>query len=193
MRQRTKQDGFTLIELLVTVVIFSVGLLAVAGLQVVSKRATFEAMQRSTATHVATGLLDDMRGNGSALTTYVAKGTIGQKSISGSTATNCTSLANPCDATGVAARDLGYWESVLDGNMEASPDGSVGGLVSPITCIVGPPDGSAGIYMVSVVWRGTVEISDPGINQCGADSGQYGDSNGFRRVIQIPTFIDPNI
>jgi type IV pilus assembly protein PilV len=193
MRQRIVQNAFSLIELLVTVVIFSVGLLAVAGLQTVSKRATFEAMQRSTATQVASGLLDDMRANGPALATYVAARQIGQYSITGVSATDCNSMNNPCTATRIASRDLGHWETLMDGGMEAGPAGGVGGLVSPAACIAGPADGSAGIYVVSVVWRGTVAITDPGINACGANSGQYGAGNEFRRVIQIPTFIDPNI
>lgn len=193
MRQANTQDGFTLIELLVTVVIFSVGLLAVAGLQTVSKRATFESMQRSTATQVASGLLDDMRANGSGLATYVAAGQIGQNSVQGASMTDCGNLTKPCTADKIASRDMLYWETLLDGGMEAGPNGGVGGLVSPAACITGPADGSAGVYMVTIAWRGTVSITDPGINACGAASGQYGAGNEFRRVIQIPTFIDPNI
>ena len=182
-----------MIELLVTLVIFSVGLLGIVRLQTVSKSATFEAMQRATATQVASGLLDDMRANGPALATYVAAGQIGQDSITGVSLTDCNDMNNPCTATRIASRDLGHWETLMDGDMEAGPAGGVGGLVSPAACIVGPVDGSAGIYVVSVVWRGTVAISDPGITACAANSGQYGAGNEFRRVVQIPTFIDPNI
>ena len=53
-----------------TVVVFSVGLLAVAGLQIVSKGATFEATQRTMASQIAFGLLEDMRANGPALGAY---------------------------------------------------------------------------------------------------------------------------
>lgn len=193
MHQRIVQNGFSLIELLVTVVIFSVGLLAVAGLQTVSKKATFEAMQRTTATQVASGLLDDMRANGPGLTTYVATGQIGQNSVTGVSLNDCKNLNKPCTADKFAMRDLGYWETLLDGGMEVGPAGGVGGLVSPAACIAGPVDGSAGVYMVSVAWRGTTAITDPGVDACGANSGQYGAGNEFRRVIQIPTFIDPNI
>jgi type IV pilus assembly protein PilV len=193
MPQPNTQNGFTLIELLVTVVIFSVGLLAVAGLQTVSKKATFEAMQRTTAAQVASGLLDDMRANGPALATYVATAQIGQNSVQGASPTDCNNMKNPCTADKFALRDLAYWETLLDGGMEAGPAGGVGGLVSPAACIAGPADGSAGVYIVSVVWRGTVAITDPGIDACGANSGQYGAGNEFRRVMQIPTFIDPNI
>jgi len=193
MRQPGAQNGFTLIELLVTVVIFSIGLLGIAGLQIVSKRATFEAMQRTTATQAASGLLEDMRANGPALATYVASAQIGQSTMLASVAGGCDNINQPCSSVEMATRDLAQWETLLDGGMEAGPAGGVGGLVSPRVCIAGPLDGSAGVYTVSVVWRGTVAITDPGINACGADSGQYGDANEFRRVIQILTFIDPNI
>ncbi len=196
MRQPSAQNGFTLIELLVTVVIFSIGLLGVAGLQVVSKRATFEATQRATATQVSSGLLEDMRSNGDALSIYVAVGQIGQYRITSNTVTTtttCTDVKSPCNSTDAAMRDLAHWEIVLDGGMEAGPNGGVGGLVSPAACITGPPGGIAGMYMVTVVWRGTAEIADAGTNACGATSGLYGDANVFRRVVQVPTFIDPSI
>ncbi len=194
MRQPIAQKGFSLIELLVTVVIFSIGLLGAAGLQIVSKRATFAAMQRTTATQVASGLLEDMRANGPALATYVATAQIGQKSIIGVSSQDCTNTTKTCTTAEISLRDLNSWETLMDGDMEVSKDGgSVGGLISPAACIAGPVDGSAGIYVVSVAWRGTVAIADPGIIDCGANSGQYGDANEFRRVIQILTFIDPNL
>ncbi len=197
MRQPIAQKGFSLIELLVTVVIFSIGLLGAAGLQIVSKRATFAAMQRTTATQVASGLLQDMRANGPALATYVATAQIGQKSVKGVSPTDCTNATNACTTTEISLRDLNSWETLMDGGMETVPKGGgttgVGGLISPAACIAGPVDGSAGVYVVSVAWRGTVAIEDAGIIGCGANSGQYGDANEFRRVIQILTFIDPNI
>jgi type IV pilus assembly protein PilV len=197
MRQPSAQHGFSLIELLVTVVIFSIGLLGAAGLQIVSKRATFAAMQRTTATQVASGLLEDMRANGPALATYVATAQIGQKSINGVSSTDCTNATQACTTTEISMRDLNSWETLMDGGMETIVKGAgttaVGGLVSPVACIAGPVDGSAGVYVVSVAWRGAVALADPGIIACGANSGQYGDANEFRRVIQILTFIDPNL
>ena len=182
-----------MIELLVTVVIFSVGLLGVAGLQIVSKRATFEAMHRATASEVAYGLLEDMRANGPALGDYVATAQIGQDTMAvapTALTTMCADTALPCTETAIATRDLAHWEAVLDGRME----GGAGGLIYPLACITGPPGGVAGIYMITIVWRGTVATTDPGTTACGAGNNQqYGDLDEFRRVVQIPTFIDPNI
>jgi len=51
------QSGFSLLELLIALVIFSVGLLGIAGLQVVSKQASYESQQRTIASEVAYALL----------------------------------------------------------------------------------------------------------------------------------------
>ena len=74
---RSWQSGFSLLELLVAIVVFSVGLLAVAGLQTVSKSANFESMQRTTASQIANGLLEDMRTNGNGIDVYLASGALG--------------------------------------------------------------------------------------------------------------------
>ena len=71
------QRGFSLLELLVALVIFSVGMLAVAGLQTVSKQGNYESMQRTTAAQIANGLLEDMRMNGDAVDVYLAAGEMG--------------------------------------------------------------------------------------------------------------------
>ena len=63
----------------------------------------------------------------------------------------------------------------------------------PTLCIDGPVFGGPGVYTVTIAWRGTAPITNAVNNACGAVSGNYGDNNEFRRIIQIPTFIDPNI
>ena len=67
---RYKHHGFSLIEMLVALVVFSVGLLAIAGLQTMSKQANFEALQRTAASQIAYGLLENMRINGDAIDVY---------------------------------------------------------------------------------------------------------------------------
>ena len=77
MSIRITQRGFSLIELLIALIVFSVGLLSVAGLQTVSKQANFEALQRTAASQIAHGLLEDMRVNGDAINVYLAAGEMG--------------------------------------------------------------------------------------------------------------------
>jgi len=57
----SRQRGFTLVEVLVTVIIMSIGLLGVAGLQLASMRSNHSAYLRTQATLAAYDLVDRMR------------------------------------------------------------------------------------------------------------------------------------
>ena len=61
--QRPHQSGFTLIEVLIAVLVLSIGLLGLAGLQATSLRNNTSAYQRSTATIQAYDIADRMRAN----------------------------------------------------------------------------------------------------------------------------------
>lgn len=58
--------GFTLLEVLITVVIFSIGLLGLAGLQVKGLTLAHDSLLRTTATLLANDMADRMRANMSA-------------------------------------------------------------------------------------------------------------------------------
>ncbi len=189
---RIRQRGFSLLELLVALVVFSVGLLAVAGLQTVSKQASFEAVQRTTASHVANGVLENIRTNGDAVDVYLAAGEIGGGSRGNEPAPNCKPGAE-CNSAQKAAHDLWFWEQMVDGTFESNDGVGTGGLVAPTLCVVGPAAGGAGIYQVTIVWRGSASLTGLANNTCGTLTGNYGDNNEFRRILQIPTYIDPTI
>lgn len=191
LNSSNRLQGFSLLELLIALVVFSIGLLAIAGLQTVSKQANYEAVQRTTAAQVANGLLEDMRTNGNGIDIYAAAPLLGGGAIGAEPAPNCRD-ANECNAAQKAAHDLWFWEQVLDGNLETNGGIGAGGLVLPALCITGPAAGGAGVYTVTIVWRGTASINSNIANPCGAATGNYGAQNEFRRVVQIPTFIDPN-
>ena len=186
-----KLNGFSLLELLIALIVFSIGLLAIAGLQTVSKQANLEAVQRTTAAQVANGLLEDMRTNGNGIDIYAAAPQLGGGVIGAEPAPNCRD-GNDCNAAQKAAHDLWFWEQVLDGNLETNGGIAAGGLVLPGLCIAGPAGGGAGVYTVTIVWRGTASINSNVANPCGLASGNYGAQNEFRRIVQIPTFLDPN-
>jgi len=185
------QRGFSLIELLVSLVIFSVGLLAIAGLQIVSKQSNYESLQRTTASHVAYGLLEEMRTNGNGIATYLAAGELGGGSVEAEPIPTCSAGAE-CTAAQKAAHDLWFWERVIDGDFETKAGVGAGGLFLPSLCITGPAVGGPGAYMVTVAWRGAATLTGGAVNACGAASGNYGDNNEFRRMVQIPTYLDPN-
>jgi type IV pilus assembly protein PilV len=184
------ERGFSLLELLVALVVFSVGMLAIAGLQTVSKQANYEGLQRTTAAQIASGLLEDIRTNGDAVDVYLAVGEIGNGSLGNEPVPGC-SVGSACNSAQKAAHDLWVWEQMIDGNLESSGGVGTGGLVLPAMCITGPIGGGAGIYQVTIAWRGSASIASAVNNDCGSLSGNYGANDEFRRIIQIPTYIDP--
>lgn len=185
------ESGVSLIEVLITLVVFGVGLLSAAALQTISKKANYDALQRTAASHLAYDLMERMRANTSALVNYLPAAELGDGSQGAEPAPNCRSLGAACTAAELAAHDLWQWEQFLDGALETRGGAGTGGLVSPTACIVGPAGGGAGIYTVAMAWRGVTELSNPIINPCGSGSGKYGDDDAYRRVMVVGTFINP--
>lgn len=123
---RGREPGFTLIEVLVAVLVLSVGLLGLVGLQGVALKMNHGAYVRSQASNLAYEIADAMRANrGNALDyagvyTTVACDPVYTRSSSGSTATD----------------DMGEWRNRLacllpNGNAEI--DFSAGARTPTIT------------------------------------------------------------
>lgn len=142
---RARQRGFTLLEALVTLVIVSVGLLGVLGLQTVSIANTQVSAARSLASLAAENMADRMRANplGEANDAY--------ENIShpaaGSKPKDCAS--NLCTVEEVAAYDAWEWDASLDTKRSASglPDGR-----GYVAC-ERSTDGDCRLYRITVVWR----------------------------------------
>jgi type IV pilus assembly protein PilV len=191
MRFRLKtQHGVTLIEVLVTLVIISIGILGTASLQVVSKRANFAAVQRTSAAHLANDYLERMRGNRSALENYLVADSLGGESLGATPAKDCTADGVSCANSELASYDQWQWEQQLDGAMERIGTANAGGLLEPSACVVGPAGGVDGVYEVAIAWRGNAEHVNPTIHGCGEGSSKYGDTNEFRHVLVMQTYID---
>lgn len=185
-----RMTGFTLIEVLVTLLIFSMGLLAVAGLQTISKKANYDALQRSTASLLANDIIERMRANAMQLNEYTkAEGVFIGGNTQAAAPVDCT-IAD-CNPTQLAWYDLKEWERALDGASELVNGTFTGGLVSPSACITGPVGGGAGLYTIAIAWRGVTELSNPVVHACGEASGKYGDNDEYRRLLTITTYITP--
>lgn len=186
------QRGIGLIEVLISMLIISVGVLNIVALQTVAKKSNFDALQRTSATILARDIIEKMRGNPISLnrylTTGVGGGTLTQPAVT------CTAAAK-CNSMQLAAYDMWLWEDALDGASESrSIDGvntETGGMVSPTACITGPASGGAGVYTISIVWRGLSILTNVSPNTCGVASGLYGANNEFRRLIALTTYISP--
>lgn len=207
----SRQYGIGLIEILITLLIFSVGVLAIAGLQAVAKRNNYDAIQRTTAANLARFIVSSMRANPQGRAGYLVpeNNPLGSRGGSSTPDTNC--LADNCSPAELAAFDLHEWEQALDGAsdvvVEAAENGGTrtiqtGGLVSPSACVTGPAGGGAGFYTVIVAWRGITQLdgSDTAVD-CGAGRGLYGrvrgdgtaldDSTAYRRYFEFRTYIAP--
>jgi len=184
-----KSSGFSLLEVLISMVVLSIGLLGIAGLQATSKRTSYEALQRTTATMLTRDIIERIRTNPGQLAAY--DGTVDTTAI---TYTDCGAVT--CTPTQLATYDLYEWQQAILGASEKSATNTnTGGLVSPVGCITVAPACTSCLVTVAIAWRGMTKLANPAIDTCGDASGNYDDTGGdnvFRRVIAINTFITDN-
>ncbi len=107
MQVLSRQRGISLIEVMVAILIFSIGLIGLAGLMVVSTRSNHAAYLRTQVTFLANNMADRMRANPVGVwdssynsTAYPIAGT-----------TDCQTVA--CAPADVAKRDQQTWSTLL--------------------------------------------------------------------------------
>ncbi len=131
--------GFTLLEVLVALVVLSIGLLGLSGMQTTSLRNNHSAFLRSQATVVTNDILDRMRANrDSAL-----DGDYDLLYTETPATSGCSGTA--CSATDVANRNLGEWRSFV----ARLPEGE-GQVTFP----------TAGVAEVRVRWADTRDVNN---------------------------------
>ena len=142
--------GVSLIEVLIAIVIASIGLLALAGVNTAAIRYTKMSQYRGTATLLANDLGERIRANKGGAGSYVIGSSFATQATLPSAPTKlCDSYAGvpPCTAAEIAAADLFSWQvSVRD----QLPNGSV---------YVGYQN-LQNAYDVWVVWRDPAVASD---------------------------------
>lgn len=200
---RRAAGGFTLIEVLVTVFVVAIGLLSAAALQAMSKKAAFDAVQRTTASALAQDIVERIHGNSARLADYASQGA----SINASNPpdeVDCASTADCSDAQ-IVGYDLWQWWRGLDGANETIDDGggelsSAGGLRTATGCI--SREASSCRVTVTIAWRGVTPIEqgsgsvvdpdDPTTSSCGSSEPDYDDpadaaanDHRYRRVLLI--------
>ena len=104
--KRNRSQGFTLLEVLVAMVVLSIGLLGLSGLQTSSLRNNHSAFLRSQATLLSNDIIDRMRANSDS----ALAGDYDIDYAATPTSSTCTS---GCSATDVANIDLGEWRAYL--------------------------------------------------------------------------------
>ena len=191
------EQGVSLIEVLITLVVLSIGLLGMAGLQVLSKQANFEAYQRTLATHLVDSMIERIKANPTDAANYQTGSSGVNSPLGGATIktepTPACDNGNSCTNTQLRAHDLWAWEQMIDGAMvQDSNNNSVGGLFNPRGCIIHTPEAkktNTGRVTVILTWGSQIETSDAiqsGEATCGG--GKAG-SDSNRRQVSVDTYL----
>jgi type IV pilus assembly protein PilV len=115
--------GMSLIEILVAMIIFSVGALAIAGLQVRSLKSNQSVDSRASATSLLSDIADRIRANPqgaingdySLTTSYTQQRTeITSGSVALPLPNNCSTAAANCTPSQIAANDIEEWRLALN-------------------------------------------------------------------------------
>ncbi len=132
MNQRNKQQGFTLLEVLVAVLVFSFGMLGIAGMMTISVKNNHNGYLRSQASFLVENMMDRMRANPIALWGDVYAGQAGPAAL-------LCDLANPCTFQNLALYDMQAWAESLQTSL---PNG-IGNIVCVANSVIPPGIASA--------------------------------------------------
>jgi len=173
-----RSAGFTIIEVLVSLVILSIGLLGIAGMQINSLKNNQSAYYRTQAVNLAYELADKMRAN----TAGVKNGSYDNANLLQNN--NCENNTG-CNSSAMAANDLYQWLSI---NADHSiPNTLLQG--TGVACIDSTPDdgcivnqhcdGIGTIYAIKTFWLDRLD----NVIAANADCSNFQQSNEVRFVM----------
>ena len=176
---RNRQSGFTLIEVLVALLIIVLGLLGLAGMQVRMQQAEFESYQRTQALILLYDMVDRINTHRVTAPCFAFTSGTGTPylGVSGNASPSCgvSSAANNTAAVDA----MNEWSSLLQGS---AASGNAGAMVGARGCV----SLNGGVYTVAVAWQGTVDTSEPkmddGTTTINCGNNQYG-SETCRRAV----------
>lgn len=188
----TRQRGFTLLEVLIAVVVFSIGLLGIAGLQVAGMRYTHGSQLRAVATMQAENMAERIRANraGARDNHYNVTGDM-------PTAYPADCATEACTTAQLATFDLVTWNT---GDEDDRPDAANAQVLPSgdgVVCIDSTPDDGGPddwacddegiIYAVKLVWiERTVGADDAGEDADGNVDADSATSQQFLFVRVVP-------
>jgi type IV pilus assembly protein PilV len=147
----TCQRGITLVEVLITMVILSIGLLGLAGLQARLKVLQIESYQRAQALMLLKDMSSRIANNRNNAAAYVTANPLGVG----------PACAVPVANASRQARDAAEWCNLLQGASEVADAGAgnqVGAMLGARGCVESL---GADQYLVTVAWQGLAPISAP--------------------------------
>lgn len=181
MTVKRHQAGMTLIEVLVGLVVVSIGLLGLAGLQIASQKQEIEAYQQEQAMMLADYIVERMKLNRRARECYgFTNETDGAPFVGqgGATPPPCTAFGTSATRA-LADSDITAWHLMLNGVIEQLDGANVGAAQGAAGCIWFNTAGD--VATVTVAWQGEFETEGHSGNNCA--QGMFGKAS-LRRVIE---------
>lgn len=181
------EAGVSLVEVLVTLLVLSIGLLGLAGLQALSVNGQFEADQRSRALLLAEEMAARLRA-GSGAVRGGARDPNSPYTAAVPVPHGARDHRDCSDTTPLAVRDLCEWNNLLRGNATSDTSHTRGGGVRAARgCIERLPLSVSGEVRlrVTVAWQGTTPSIAP---QHGCAAGSFG-AAALRRTVSVDVFL----
>lgn len=199
IRSARRQQGVTMLEVLITIIIVTIGLLGIAGLQARAHVAELESYQRAQALVLLYDMVDRVNNNRLAASCYAFTtdttngtpyvGTAGDDLLP----TPVTSCAASSPAINTLANGaINDWDDLLRGAAEQKGGSEVGAMLGARGCVsydastefldgtTGLAIGGTGMYKVEVSWQGMAETIAPATATCGKNL--YGSETKRRTV-----------
>jgi type IV pilus assembly protein PilV len=179
--------GFTMLEVLLSLLIMSLGLLGLAGLQVRAQQAELESYQRAQALVLVQDMVDRINANRKTAGCYGFTPIPDTGSVfvgTGASAATCTGAFGTSQTRARADADVAAWHALLKGSAEALSGNQVGAMVGARGCVSLDTTVTPNMYRVSVAWQGMSQT----VNPTSVDpkftcaTGQYG-SDLKRRIV----------
>lgn len=171
---RLTERGVTMIEVLVALLILTVGLLGVAGLQARMQTAEVEAFQRAQAVVLLQDMVDRINANRRNAASYAT----GSVVLGTSTTLDCSA-----PGTDIALKDKCAWSDALTGAAETKGSSKLGAMNEARGCITVPVATMPREVVVAVVWQGIVPTVAAGGTTCGSGVAAYGSDDKLRRAM----------
>jgi len=107
---RYREKGFSLLEVMIAMVIFAVGILGLAGMQVIALENSYESISRNQAIILAYSMSDRMLANRQAKNSYLIS-----NNATATLNSNCNTIK--CNSTEIVAFDLSQWKQNLSSQL----------------------------------------------------------------------------
>lgn len=173
-----RSRGVTMIEVLVALLILTVGLLGVAGLQARMQTAEIEAFQRAQAIVLLQDMVDRINANRVNAASY-ATGTV---TLGTGTTLDCSGTPGT-----VMLRDKCAWSSAMVGAAEtrviSGTTTKIGAMNEARGCITVAVATMPREVVVAVVWQGIASTVVPTATTCGLGEAAYGSDGKLRRAL----------